>query len=253
MVVDAETAFTGGMGIDDRFFKPRAEPEWRESMVQVNGKVVAAMQEAFAEAWSGVGPRECERDAAPAPLKIDGMANARLILSTPFQPRGEALFLSAILGAQTSVFITNPFVIPSARISVALTKAARSGIDVRLIVPGRHNRFAWTRDAMRGFYTPFMRAGVKLFEYEAAMLHAKTIVVDDRWAAVGSFNLDAQSLVFNDEIAVAACDGGLAREVAAGFDDDCANARAIRLESWQNRGLVARAREGAASLLRGLL
>ncbi|MEO8382732.1 MAG: phospholipase D-like domain-containing protein [Acidobacteriota bacterium] len=251
LVVDGQSAFTGGMSVDDTFFHPEGEPTWRESMVLVRGPIVEGMQRAFEEAWHECGGPRSVLPAATA--EIAGGAQARMILSTPAQPCGESLFVSAILGARRLVLITNPFVVPSVKISAALTHAAKNGVDVRLLVPGRHHRFAWVRDAMRAFYDQYLRVGVRIFEYEAAMLHAKTIAVDSQWASVGSFNLDPRSFVFNDEIAVAACDAEFARSVVAAFAADCDSAREVQLTEWSRRGLLSRSREAAAMLVRRYL
>jgi cardiolipin synthase len=251
MVVDMESAFTGGMSIDDTFFRPEAEPTWRESMVLVRGPIVETMQRAYDEAWREVG-------GSPAVLTkvsgtVAGQQQARVILSTPAHPCGESLFVSAIRGARRSVLITNPFVVPTAKISTALMGAAQNGLDVRMLVPGRYHRFAWVRDAMRGFYGKYLRAGVRIFEFEAAMLHAKTISVDDEWASVGSFNLDPRSFICNDEIAIAACDVEFAQSVTAAFTQDCANSSEVQLTEWRRRGLPRRFREAAVRLVRRYL
>jgi len=106
---------------------------------------------------------------------------------------------------------------------------------------------------MRGFYDAFLSAGVRLFEYEAAMLHVKTIVVDGRWASVGSFNLDPRSFTSNDEAAIAACDCQFAEAVAAAFTKDCESAQEVLLARWRERGFVPRFREVAVKLLRSYL
>ena len=251
LVVDGESAFTGGMSVDDTFFRPAREPTWRESMVAIRGPLVASMQRAFDDAWreyGGLAP-----DAAISPVPTSGRMTAGLVLSTPARPCGESLFVSAIRGARRSVMITNPFVVPSSPISTALMEAARRGVDVRLLVPGRFHRFVWVRDAMRGFYDKYLSAGVRIFEYEAAMLHAKTIVIDEHWASVGSFNLDPRSFVFNDEIAITACDVEFARSVTAAFAEDCHLAREVELRAWSRRGVVPRVREAAVVLMRPFL
>jgi cardiolipin synthase len=251
LVVDGNLAFTGGMSVDDTFFRPEGEPTWRESMVLVRGPIVGRMQRAFDDAWRDVGGPPSALEAVTT--CVAGGVKARVVLSAPAQPCGESLFLSAINGARQRLLITNPFVVPSAKISAALIRAAQNDIDVRLLVPGRYHRFTWVRDAMRGFYGKYLRGGVRIFEYEAAMLHAKTIAVDDRWASVGSFNLDPRSFVFNDEIAVAACDPEFARSVAAAFAADCTNAREVHLTEWTRRGLSSRSREAAVMLVRRYL
>jgi cardiolipin synthase len=238
------------MSVDDTFYCPPDEPAWRETMVRVRGPLVAAMREAFEASWRELGP-VMPRPAADESWQTNhGETSARLILSSPRLALGEALFLAAIKAARTSAWITNPFVVPSWRISTAIVSAARSGIDVRLLVPGRYHRFEWVRDAMCGFYTEFLRAGVKILEYQAAMIHAKTIVVDDAWTSVGSFNLDARSFFYNDEIAVAACDERFAKSVREAFSADCRFASVVTLAEWRSRGSLRRFRETIASAFR---
>jgi cardiolipin synthase len=253
LVVDREVAFTGGMSVDDTFFRPANEPTWRESMVEVRGPVANEMQRAFDKSWSELEGRVSSRTSRTNASIVAGGSNARLLLSTPRQATGESLFISAISGATQSIFITNPYVIPSANILAALIKAARAGIEVRLLVPAPYRRFGLLHEAMRGFYTKLLRSGVRVFEYEAGMLHAKTITVDEQWASVGSFNMDSRSFFFNDEMAVAACDPGFARSVAAAFIADSACAREVKLALWQRRGIGPRFREALVALVRNHL
>jgi cardiolipin synthase len=251
LVVDGQTAFTGGMSIDDTFFRPAAEQPWRESMVVVRGPLVGAMQASFEAMWQEFGGRP--RDLTYTDRPAVGQANARLVLSSPRSPFGEAYFAEAIGAARSSVWITNPFVVPSPRISHALVTAAQNGVDVRLLVPGRHHRFSWVRHAMRGFYSAYLDAGIRIYEYELAMLHAKTVVVDQRWASVGSFNLDSRSFVSNDELAVAACDAQFAQHVTLAFERDCEDAEEVSRLAWRKRSLTLRCREGVASVLKRYL
>lgn len=137
LVVDREVAFTGGMSIDDVFFRPGNEPTWRESMVRAHGPIVEVMQNAFGSAWG-----EAEEDARRTEA-CSANARAQLLLSALGKPRGEELFLRAIAGAQRFIWITNPFVVPSARISKVLFSAVKRGVDVRLLVPGRFIAFRW--------------------------------------------------------------------------------------------------------------
>jgi cardiolipin synthase A/B len=252
LVVDSTVAFTGGMSIDDTFFRPIGEPTWRESMVAVQGPVVSEMQRAFDHAWRGGGGRQLAV-AESIPAKDVGKTRARLVLSDSTHETGEALFLSAIRGARRSVWITNPFVVPTEAISEQLKCAVERHVDVRLLVPGPHHRFPLVRDAMRSFYSEYLRAGIRIFEYAAAMLHAKTVVVDDAWSAIGSFNLDPRSFSFNDEIAIAACDVNLARAVAQAFISDCSNASEVSINTWRRRGVAVRFREAMATALRPFL
>jgi len=252
LIVDDVLAFTGGMSVDDTFLNPRNEPTWRETMVAVRGPLVAHARRAFEQSWKGENGDGCS-DAVRGVSRAASPSRARLILSSPGIPRGESLFGNAIAAAKKRVWITNPFVVPTETIDLAMRRAALRGVDIRLLVPGTLHRFPWVRDAMRGYYQGYFEAGVRVYEYSSSMLHAKTISIDDEWAAVGSFNLDARSLLFNDELAVAACDVRFAAAVADAFEKDCVNAVEIDKETWATRPLLTKCRERIAARSRRYL
>lgn len=249
LVVDGLVAYTGGMSIDDTFFRNPRGPTWRETMVRIQGPVVDAMRRTFDDSWFGresVSIGRCNRATS-------GSSRVRLIVSTPRNPQGEALFLAAIEGAGISIYMTNPFVVPTRPIVRALASAVRRGVDVRLLVPGRYHRFGIVRLAMCSFYREFLISGIRIFEYHEAMLHAKTMSVDGQWGSVGSFNLDPRSFFDNDEIAIGSCDVDFATALQDLFFDDCQHSREVLLRRWEARGAAQRRREFSVSLIRWML
>ena len=136
---------------------------------------------------------------------------------------------------RTSIKITNPYFVPDERMSRALAGAARRGVDVTLItsgtVGGTQNRVV--RKASQAHYGRVLEAGVKIHAYGPAMLHAKTMVVDEQWVSIGSANLDNASLALNNELNVAFMDERLATHLTAIFDEDLKFTTSVTLEEWR--------------------
>ena len=126
---------------------------------------------------------------------------------------------------------------------------ARSGGDVRILVPGNHTDAIPVQYTGRGYYEELLEAGVRIFEYQASMMHAKTVVVDDAWALVGSANMDERSMEINEENLLGIAEPELARAAAEGMEKDFARSREIELEAWRRRPLYQRVLEKAAKIL----
>ena len=133
----------------------------------------------------------------------------------------------------------NASLIPGWRIRRALTRAAKRGVSVRVLVPGVSDiKSVW--HAMRANYGPLLARGVRIFEWQGPMLHAKAVVVDKQWSAVGSYNLDHRSLHHNLEINLHALDRPLAEELAGRFERALEGSREITLDDWRRRSWTAR-------------
>jgi cardiolipin synthase len=149
------------------------------------------------------------------------------------------LFLLSINSAKTSILITNPYFIPDEVMTNALLKAAERGVRVVVLVPGKSdNRFTYT--ASRSHYGKLLLGGVKVFEYQASLMHAKTIVADGVWATIGSTNFDNRSFALNQEINVTVYDKGTALKLEKIFSDDLKYSKEITYEAWQSRGIFER-------------
>jgi cardiolipin synthase len=126
---------------------------------------------------------------------------------------------------------------------------ARAGVDVRILVPGNHTDAVPVQYAGRGYYEELLVAGVRIFEFQPSMMHAKTVVVDDGWSLVGSANMDERSMEINEENLLGIAEAGFARAIVEGVEQDLAQSREIRLDAWRRRPAYQRVLEKAARIL----
>jgi len=154
--------------------------------------------------------------------------------------------------ARKSVYITNPYFVLDEKMSEALLDTVRRGVRVVVLVPGAidHNI---VRQASRAQFGPMLQAGVEIYEYTPALLHAKTMVIDGVWATIGSTNLDNRSLAFAEELNVIVYDRGLARRFEEIFVEDIKLSRRVTYEAWKKRGFGSKILEVLAFPIRDLL
>jgi cardiolipin synthase A/B len=248
LLTDGRTAFVGGTGLTDDFAPGGRHAPWRELMVEVEGPVVADWQRAFARTWRRCGPELALPPPPACTARADGAAG-RLSLS---EARQRSVLANGVVGridsAATRAWIMSAYFVPSRRFRKALRRAARRGVDVRLLVPGARTDHPWVRHAARRFYGRMLRNGVQIFEYQPQMLHAKAILCDD-WVSLGSSNLDRWSLRWNLEANQEVADTRFADVTAALFARDFALSRAISRRHWHQRAWLDRLREGIAGAL----
>jgi cardiolipin synthase len=248
LVCDGRTAFVGGTGLTDDFAPGGRHGPWRELMVEIEGPVVADWQRAFARTWRRCGPELGLREPAAAMPRADGAAG-RLSLS---EARQRSILANGVIrridSAARRAWIMSAYLVPSRRFRKALRRAARRGVDVRLLVPGARTDHPWVRQAARRFYGKMLRSGVQIFEYQPQMLHAKAILCDD-WVSIGSSNLDRWSLRWNLEANQEVADPYFADATAALFARDFAVSRALSRRLWRQRAWLDRLREGIAGAL----
>jgi cardiolipin synthase len=258
LVVDDEVAFAGGINISrvygsgsvsQRQNKGDAplDDGWRDTQIELRGPVVPAMSRLFAQTWHD---QRCQgdlgREAPPSAVREPGDRIVKLLAS---DPRDEAnRIYSALLGAvqasRRSVRLTMAYFAPGEEFVAALAAAARRGVGVEMVLPGRSD-FALVLHAGRSYYTQLLEAGVKLYEMEHAMMHAKTAVIDGVFSTVGSSNLDWRSLVANNELNVIVLGEAFGTQLEALFVKDREASVAVDLQRWEQRGLPQRALEWA--------
>ncbi|MBV8975645.1 MAG: phosphatidylserine/phosphatidylglycerophosphate/cardiolipin synthase family protein [Sinobacteraceae bacterium] len=247
LLTDGCTAFVGGTGLTDEFASTGERPGWREVMVRIEGPVVADWQRAFARTWHRAGP-PLELPALP-PCPPRAGAAGRLSLS---EARHRSVLANGVLRRLDTViqraWIMSAYFVPARRVRAALGRAARRGVDVRLLVPGARTDHPWVRYASRRFYAPMLRSGVRIYEYQPAMLHGKMILCDD-WVSVGSSNLDRWSLRWNLEANQEVGDTRFADTAAALFERDFAGSRLISRRYWRERAWLDRLRENIAGAI----
>lgn len=253
MVIDGCVAYAGGVGIAEQWEGNCEEPgSWRETHLRIEGPAVRDLVGGFLENWAEttgevLGPKYLPvitpfKDGIPI-LVTRSSASAH-------STAAENLFLAAIAGARKRLWITTAYFAPQANYIDALCGVAQSGVDVRVLLNGREIDKEVVRKAGQRSYGRLLEAGVQLFEYQKARLHAKVILVDDRWANVGSANFDNRSLALEEEINVSIDDQVVVEELADHFLDDCKAAKKIELERWRNRPVLARVGEIASETVR---
>ena len=236
----------GGLCIGDEWAGDvaRRRRPWRDSMVTVTGPAAAAADATFASIWRGAGaplpPDERETDPAEC-----GPVGVRVVAGAPARARMYRALQFLAASARERLWITDAYLIAPAPLYAALLDAARDGVDVRLLVPGASD-LAVLRTFTRVGYRELLHAGVRIFEWLGPMLHAKTFLVDQRWARIGSSNLNVSSLLGNYEIDVVAESEELATALAQQFLHDLASCQEIVLQPGR-RFLRARLVGGPAT------
>jgi cardiolipin synthase A/B len=248
LLVDGRIAFVGGAGLTDDFSGDGGAPPWHDVMLEIRGPVLSDWQRAFAGSWRRAGAElglAAEVPCAPLPQGAAG----RLSLS---EARQYSVLANGVLRrideARERAWIMSAYFVPSRRFRKALRRAARRGVDVRLLVPGARTDHPWVRQAARRFYGRMLRNGVRIFEYQPRMLHAKMILCDE-WVSVGSSNLDRWSLRWNLEANQEVADARFAETAAALFTRDFRASRAISRRYWRQRAWLDRLRESIAGAL----
>ncbi|HKC30925.1 MAG TPA: phospholipase D-like domain-containing protein [Burkholderiales bacterium] len=250
LVVDAEVAFVGGAGVADYWIGPVADgAPWRDTMIRVTGGLVRGLQTAFAEHWleaSGEILPEKEfalSDPRGPEVMPPGCGRGMVINSTPSagrSTRARILFQVLVVSARESIQICSPYFLPDRSLCAELLRAVASGVAVTVLMPGKWNNHPIARLASRRRYGALLRGGVRIFEYQAGMIHAKVLIIDGTWSVLGSTNFDNRSFGLNDEVNVAILERSLAARLQADFADDLAKSRAVSIDEWRRRPLLER-------------
>jgi cardiolipin synthase len=222
---------------------------WRDTHIRIEGPVVAEFQKLFMETWARQKGEPLEaRDYFP-PLKASGSEIVRAIGSTPTEPQSliYLTLMSAISHAELSVHLTIAYFAPDQQLLDALTDAAKRGVDVKLVLPSYSDSGAIFHLG-RSYYTELLRGGVKLYERQGAVMHAKTACIDGVWSTIGSTNMDWRSFLHNDEINAVILGRDFAAQMEAMFAADLAESEAITLDRWQHRSLMLRLKERSARI-----
>jgi cardiolipin synthase A/B len=240
LVTDGAHAMVGGLCVGDEWAgdPARRRLPWRDTMLAVSGPAATALDRAFGRIWRRAGAPLAPDDRAGLP-DASGDCTARVVEGVPGRARVYRAVQLLAAGAAQRLWITDAYLIPPAPMHASLLDAARDGVDVRLLVPGTSD-VPVVRHFTRVGYRELLRAGVRVFEYQGPMLHAKTLVADRRWARVGSSNLNVSSLLTNYELDVVVESESLADALAAQFERDLDVGREIVLVARRGGRLPAR-------------
>ena len=258
VVIDGRIGYTGGFGLADYWLGDgHHEDQWRESNVRFEGPTVGALQAAFASAWAEATGELLTGDMffPKASFADVGSVQAGLMYSIPStgSTAAERFLALSIAGARKSLYITNSYFVPGENFLQLLLAAAHRGVDVRVITVSGKTDVKTTWYAGRTYYEKLLEGGVKVYEYEPTMMHAKSMVVDGLWSYVGSMNFDNRSLSFNNESLLVSLDAGIGAQMDSIFMDDIKGSKEIKLEEFRKRPLSGKILEWGAQKLRRVL
>jgi cardiolipin synthase len=237
LVIDGQIGFTGGHGVSQGWTgNGRMAKHWRDTDVRIEGPLVQQLQAAFVESWREVTGDVLGDDPYFPRLEPRGNVYGQVVKSSPLSGTHESylLFLISINSARKSIYITNPYFLPDERMMEALVKAVARGVRVVVLGPGDIDWMLVYRASRRGFGR-LLLGGIELYEYQPALLHAKTMVVDGVWALVGTTNLDNRSFALNEEVNLIAYDRGVAGQLEKAFHEDLKHSKKLDYETWKSR------------------
>jgi cardiolipin synthase len=278
VVVDGRVGYTGGFGLADYWQGAGRKPdEWRETNVRFEGPAVAQLQAAFAATWAEARGELLTGEAFYPPVIFapvtadsarvvaagadvhgpvaDGGVRAGLLHAVPSSGStpGERFLALTIATARRTLYVSNAYFVPDDDFRGLLMRAAKRGVDVRILTTGEQTDVQTTRWAGRWRYEELLAAGVRIWEYVPANMHAKTISVDGVWGTVGSMNFDNRSLAFNDETTLLILDSTVVRGMDAMFLEDLRHSREMTRPMMAGRPVLEKVRDALAATLQRLL
>ncbi len=258
LVVDGRVGFTGGVNISSTYansslFRSKSRGSdkigWRDTHLQIEGPAVAALQWEFLGSWSGQEAPALRDSNFFPPLAASGEMLVRILASSPEGDQDiHAAYVTAIGAATKSIHITCAYFVPDPQVLQALTDAARRGVDVKIILPGVAESGV-VYHAGRSFYAAMLASGVRVYQLQVAVLHAKTAVVDRVWSTVGSTNIDMRSFLHNYELNAVVMDGAFGAAMESAFEEDLRQSVEVTAAQWEQRPLADRFKEWASRRL----
>lgn len=253
LVVDGRVGFTGGAGVAEEWTGDCEDPDhWRDTHVRVEGPVVRDLVGGFQDNWSEATGTILTGDHLPHLEPHPDGVPAQVTRSAAGHGATDAeeLFHAAIASARDRLWITSAYFAPRGAFVDDLIAAAARGVDVRVLVNGPNGDKEVVRQTGRRSYERLLGGGVRIFEYQPTMLHAKIVTVDGVWSTTGSINLDNRSFTLNDELNLSLTDATVAAAFDADFERDLEDSRELDASRWSGRSMPQRFRETVAATLR---
>ncbi len=258
VVIDGAIGYTGGFGLDDKWIGDGRTRGWRDTNVRFRGPAVMHLQATFAAGWAEATgalllgemffPHE-EFDIEVGEYYAGVLHMAPTIGSTA----AERFLAASIAGARKSLYVTAAYFVPDDDFRRMLKSAVQRGVDVRVLAASEKTDVPVTRYAGRSNFEELLESGVKIYEYQPSMVHAKTMVIDGIFSTVGTMNFDNRSLAFNDETNLVALDTRLASQLERVFLEDLGYAKQITLEEFRRRPVTQKIKERASRMLSRIL
>ena len=255
-VIDGEVAYVGGMNVADRYIDGGSKFGcWRDTHMRITGPAVAAVQYSFAVDWSFMGQSLLQEPVDMSLPKGPGEAAGLQIMRcgpTSEWSNVSLYMLKAIGNAKKRVYIQTPYFLPTDAMLSALQAAALSRVDVRVMIPLKSDSSTLTL-ASYSYIMECLRAGIKIYLFEAGMLHSKTMMIDDRLSAIGSANIDFRSFEHNFEETMFIFSSEVNTTLRAQFMADLQQSTRVRASVWRRRPIIQKAKESIVRLLSPVL
>lgn len=255
-IIDGKIGYIGGFNVGDEYLgaTKRFGP-WRDTHLALRGHAVLQMQVQFMLDWNLASAQPIDELGPYLPLhQHEGKVGVQIVSSGPDHPEEHLrnAYIKMIHSAKESIYIQTPYFIPDESLLTALRLAAMSGVDVRLMLPGKPDKrmVYWASLSYLGDLLP---QGVRCFLYGKGFLHAKTIVVDGKLASVGTANIDIRSFKLNFEVNAVLYDSSIAAQLQRIFEQDMADSRELTREQYDNRPRLHKIRESCVRLLSPIL
>jgi cardiolipin synthase len=251
LVVDEDVAFVGGYNLGSAY-----ATEWRDTHCRITGPAVHDLRRAFADFWNLHRTKRFRRNEPPLLLQTASVWEPQIRVQRNI-PRLwifpiRAMYIEAINRASRNIWMTHAYFIPDEAFVDELALAAQRGVDVRLVLPAKSNHIVmdWIS---RGYYSRMLAAGIRIFRFRDAMVHAKTATIDGSWSTIGTANVDRLSMTGNYEINVEIIDRDVAAEMERIFETDLSHCHELSEAEWESRDIYRRFTELILNPLRHLL
>ncbi len=243
IVIDEAVGYTGSICIDDSL------KNWRDTNVRLEGSVASSMQAAFDRMWwkaTGRRPGMDFRESRDPEFRYE------INNPSPRHRYAYKLILEAIRNAQKYLYVVSPYFVPTRRLLRALRLAAKRGVDVRILIPQKSDKYILDVAAQTYFQT-LLESGAKIYLYKGNVIHSKAAVIDGNWATVGSMNWDSASLLYNYEANIVSTNSNFAAELTEHFAADLKDSVQVKLEDWNQRSFFNQLQELFVRLIRKFL
>jgi cardiolipin synthase len=252
LIVDGKIGFLGGINLTDEYAGTESGGSgWRDTDIMIEGPAVKELQKLFLSTWNQETGELLGGEGFFPHLKSKGNVALTIIGSKERKNRRaiRRAYIQAIKNAEKNIYIANAYFVPDMGIIRALKNARKRGVEVILVLP-RKSDVVPVKYASNSLYSRFLRWGVKIYEWQGTVLHAKTAVVDGLWSTIGSFNIDRRSITHNLEVNVAILDMGVGEKMQEMFFEDLKNCKEVLLEDWKKRPLKQKILEKLFYLIR---
>jgi cardiolipin synthase len=242
LLIDGQLALIGGAGVSDLWDGKAYHSPWLDYEVRVKGAVISRLQGLFLQHWLDAGGVV---DLSETPIALQTGGEAHISIASGEEPSFRnssirSLYQSLIQAARDRIWIASPYFLPSFNTCENLIAACDRGVEVRILTMGEKSDKPFIHHAAREMYGKLLKKGVKIYEYQPSMMHAKILLIDDRWVSWGSANFDPRSFFQNDELNLTVDHKALTQNFLELFDRGFANAQLISEQLWRDRSFRER-------------